>query len=252
MTPKPLKQAHGFASIVRILQMLLTWRSFSVLRRRAILHDTGTPTYPACYSIVALLHKHLSKTNTQIFKTCSFNTGWGEHVWKPSKSLRFTGIEMPFELAIRPIVVFAFSFYSQQSKVQNTRRLLQYSKQVLNYSVKLEITWNIEHQQRDIDTEITLPITPPRRKMHHWVLGLNRRAKSASRHTDTGVCTAGLAGVVLMILIGLKRESAFHKGRLMSQSAFSLSVIRKHTLQVFTLILQRFSASLLRRKMIGF
>lgn len=57
-------------------------------------------------------------------------------------------------------------------------------------------------------------------------------------HTDAGVCNAELAGVVLMILIVSKIESAFHKSRLMSQSAFSLSVIRKHSLQVFTLILQ--------------
>lgn len=99
----------------------------------ATLRDTGTLKYPDSYSIVTFLHKHFLKTNNPIFKICYFNTGWGEHVWKSSKSLRLTGIKMPFELAIRPIIVFAFSFYSQQSKVQNTLKLLQYLKQLLNY-----------------------------------------------------------------------------------------------------------------------
>lgn len=114
--------------------MLLAWRNFHVLRGgEAILLATGTLKYPDSYSIATFLHKHFLKTNTQIFKTCYFNTGWGEQVWKSSKSLQLTGIKMPLELGIRPIMVFAFSFYSQQSKVQNTWKLLQYFKQLLNY-----------------------------------------------------------------------------------------------------------------------
>lgn len=96
--------------------------------------NTQTVTPWSLFSMVTFLHKlFLKKTNTQIFETCSINTGWGERVWKSSKSLKLTGIKMPMEVAIKPIVVLAFSFYSQQSKVQNTLKLLQYLKQLLNY-----------------------------------------------------------------------------------------------------------------------
>lgn len=92
----------------------------------------GTLKYPYSYSIVTLLRKYFFKTNTQIFKAYYFNIGWVER-WKSSKSLRLSGIKMPFELAVRLIIVFAFSFYSQQSKVQNTLKLLQHRKGLLNY-----------------------------------------------------------------------------------------------------------------------
>lgn len=92
----------------------------------------GTLKYPYSYSLVTFLHEYFFKTNTQIFKVYDFNIGWGEQ-WKSSKSLQLTGIKMPFELAIRLIILFAFSFYSQQSKVQNTLRLLQYLNGLLNY-----------------------------------------------------------------------------------------------------------------------
>lgn len=110
-----------------MLKMLLAWRKFHVLRQVLFHMTLGTLKYPYSYSKVTFFHPYFLKTNTQIFKAYYFNIGWGEQ-WKSSKSLRLTGIKMPFELAIRLIIVFAFSFYSQQSKVQDTLKLLLFWK----------------------------------------------------------------------------------------------------------------------------